>query len=444
MTPRHKDLGNPLYVAWLENLRMHEGRDSRGMDLANLLRMLTWAYENAPGYRALYDEAGMSPGDLRSVDDLRRFPSVDKTMIRSDLEAFSVPLRGRTRTATGGSTGVPFEFYRDPATFSRELASKAHQYHRVGWQEGDRQLVLRGLVIESPDHVEFVPEFNELRCSSYHLTPTWMEYYYRRALAYRPEWVRCYPSSGYVFARWLKETDREFPPLKGVLCASENLYDFQKQVLDEVFGGRIFSHYGHYECAVLAGYCEHADTYHVLPQYGYAELVDGRGRPVTTPGQVGEIVATSFINHATPFVRYRTEDLALYAGDRCPACGRQHQIWKRVEGRLQEIVVTASGRPLSMSMLNMHDSTYDGIRQFRFRQTTPGELIFEYVPQDGHDGAAGRIERRFAAKLGDDMRLIARAVERIPLTRRGKHRLLVQELDTGYDHPLLSEPLRLT
>src|SRR6185295_20155978 len=92
------------------------------------------------------------------------------------------------------------------------------------------------------------------------------------ACAYKPRWLRCYPSSGHLFAQFLEETGRPFPPLEGILCASENLYESQKALMSRVFGTRVFSHYGHYELAVLAGFCEHRDTYHVLPQYGYAEL----------------------------------------------------------------------------------------------------------------------------------------------------------------------------
>ena len=84
------------------------------------------------------------------------------------------------------------------------------------------------------------------------------------------------------------------------------------------FSTRVFSHYGHYELAVLAGFCEKEDTYHVLPQYGYAELLDSNGKPVTQPGGMGEIVATSFIMHATPIIRYRTRDYAVLKGWQCP------------------------------------------------------------------------------------------------------------------------------
>jgi len=242
-----------------------------------------------------------------------------------------VLMKGRTYVTTGGSTGIPTGMYRDPLAFPKELASKAHQYYRVGWKEGDRQIVFRGLKIDTDDHIIFVPEFNELRCSSYHLTPEWMEVYRKKAWQYKPEWIRCYPSSGYIFAKFLKETGRAFPNIKGMLCASENLYDFQKDLFKEVFKCRVFSHYGHYEQAVLAGFCEYEDTYHVLPQYGYAELLDKEGNTVTTPGKVGEIVATSFIMHATPFIRYETQDLAILKSFTCSSCGRPYQIREKMK-----------------------------------------------------------------------------------------------------------------
>ena len=443
----HKDLQNEHYLNWLRFLRESEGWSREQIadyQLSELKRIVKHAYENTRAYRALYDDAGVTPESVRTLDDLRKFPFVEKEMIRDDLEGFSADVEGRYYITTGGSTGVPCGMYRDPIAFAKELASKAYQYYRVGWKEGDRQLVLRGLRIPTKDHMEFAPDFNELRCSSYHLVPEWMEAYRKRALGYKPEWIRCYPSSGYVFARFLEETGRHFPPIKGILCASEHLYDFQKNLLSKVFDARVFSHYGHYEMAVLAGFCEYEDTYHVLPQYGHAELIGKDGQPVTEPGQSGEVVATSFIMPATPFVRYRTQDLALLKGLSCSSCGRPYQVWERIEGRLQEFIVTSTGRYISTSMLNMHDETYDHIKQFQLYQKEPGKVVFRFIPKEScSEQVVQDMKARFLPKLGDDVELKMERVEDITLTPRGKHRLLVQEMKLKYDDPSLMEPLRI-
>lgn len=426
----HRDLQNPLYVEWRQFLRASDGWDSDQIEeyqTNELRRIVQRAIRETPGYARLYAEHGVD-GEIRSLGDLRRLPFMTKEYLRERLPDFTALAPGSEYITTGGSTGIPFGFYRDAEAFARELASKAHQYSRVGWSEGDKQMVLRGLVVNGQDRIEVVEDMCELRCSSYFLTDEYMERYRIRALSYRPLWLKCYPSSGYMFAKFLERTGREFPPIKGVLAASENLYDYQRDVLNRIFKARTFSHYGQYEQTALAGFCEGSDTYHVLPQYGYAELLRGE-LPVTQPGEAGEIVATSFTMRATPFIRYRTGDWAVLQGWGCPSCARPYQVWSRIEGREQELAVTAGGRYISMTAINMHDGIFDHVLQFQFRQSRIGDITFKYVPKPTcTPEIVDQMRFRLSIKFGDDMRISMEAVESIQPTRRGKHTFLVQEL----------------
>lgn len=445
----HKDLTNADYVSWRDFLRESDNwqvDDVRSYELSEIRRITDFAYRNTKGYQLRFDECGVNPAEIHSIDDFRKLPFLTKEMIRDDLEHFSADLPNRHYVTTGGSTGIPTGLYRDSVAFAKELASKAHQYYRVGWREGDKQIVFRGLQIKSEDGTEFFPEYNELRCSTYQFGTKKMETYRQQAIEYQPEWIRCYPSSGYVFATYLKDSGLPFPKVKGLLCSSEQLYDFQRELFAEVFGAdtRIFVHYGHYEMAALAGFCEFTDDYHVLPQYGFVELLDKDDRQITTPGGVGEIVATSFITHATPFVRYRTQDLAVFKGFGCEKCGRPYQIWERIEGRLQELIVTGNGRLISTSMLNMHDETYDHLKQFQFHQREPQSLIFRFVPKAScNENVLNEVKAGLQSKLGDDIQLILEPVSEIPVTKRGKHRLLIQELELKFDHPALTRAISL-
>jgi phenylacetate-CoA ligase len=433
----HTDLRNKYYLDWIQFLENSENWNREQIEeyqFAQLKRIIKHGYQNTDGYRKLYDAVGISPDSIKTISDIQKLPFVHRGMIGENIDAYSAKVRNRVYVTTGGSTGIPIGFYRTKIAFSKELASKAFQYYRIGWKEGDRQIVLRGLVVNRIKHMQYYPTFNELRCSSYHLVPEIMEIYRKKALDYKPEWLKCYPSSGYIFAKFLKETQRPFPQLKGILCASENLYDYQRDLLTNVFGARVFSHYGHYEMAALAGFCEHNDMYHVLPQYGYAELIDRDGKPVQKSGQTGEIIATSFIMDATPFIRYRTGDLAVLDGWGCSSCGRPYQIWRKIEGRLQEFIVTNGGRYISMTAINMHDNVFDHIKQFQFYQEKKGQVIFRYIPKDSCNGdIVSDMERRLRLKLGTDIELNMTPIEDIPLTKRGKHRFLIQKvkLDIG-------------
>jgi phenylacetate-CoA ligase len=145
--------------------------------------------------------------------------------------------------------------------------------------------------------------------------------------------------------------------------------------------------------------------------------------------------------YATPFIRYRTEDFAVLKGWGCASCGRPYQIWDRIEGRLQEFVLTGTGRAVSMTAINMHDAVFDFFNQFQFHQTERGKVTMRYIPKPGCCHAVLEdVRRRLMTKFGPDMELTFVAVAEIPLTRRGKHRFLIQELPIGF-HDVGQQPV---
>src|SRR5262249_50410870 len=139
----------------------------------------------------------------------------------------------------------------------------------------------------------------------------------------------------------------------------------------------------------------------VWPTYGYFELLDEHNQPVTTPGQRGEIVGTGFINTIMPFIRYRTGDFATYVAPRCEACGREHVVIRDIRGhRTQEMLVADDGALISWTAINMHDNTFDCVRQFQFSQSQRGQATLRVVAGTGFGEAAlQRIRRNLEGKL---------------------------------------------
>ena len=86
---------------------------------------------------------------------------------------------------------------------------------------------------------------------------------------------------------------------KAIMFGSEPLYGFQKELINEVFKTKLCYWYGHTEKSILAGNCEFDDRFHVYPQYGITEIING------------EMIGTSFWNYATPFIRYKTTEILL-------------------------------------------------------------------------------------------------------------------------------------
>jgi phenylacetate-CoA ligase len=204
----------------------------------------------------------------------------------------------------------------------------------------------------------------------------------------------------------------------------------QRALIERAFGARLFSSYGHSEKLVLAAECEASTDYHVWPTYGYFELLDPQGRPVTSPGERGEITGTGFINQVVPFIRYRTGDFATLAGQGCRACGRDHVLVRDVQGRWPAgCLVARDGSTITMTALNVHDDTFDRVRQYQFGQDEAGRAELRVVPGAGFTREDGRrMIAGLARKLEGRVTLTLRLVDEIKPTARGKHIIVDQRL----------------
>ncbi|PKL55147.1 MAG: CoF synthetase, partial [Methanomicrobiales archaeon HGW-Methanomicrobiales-6] len=189
-----------------------------------------------------------------------------------------------------------------------------------------------------------------------------------------------------------------------------------------------FSWYGNSEQTVLAGECEESTRYHIFPEYGVVELIGRDGRPVEGPGAMGEVVATSLTNFICPLIRYRTMDLATAAEGVC-TCGRNYPLLERVEGRVQDFIVTGKGEFLPGIAMNIDTDAFDNVKQFQFYQEKVGEVVLNIVRKSAfsqHD--AEYLYREVSRSCGDDVTITIRYVDNIPLTARGKYRYFVQDL----------------
>jgi phenylacetate-CoA ligase len=406
--------------------------------VAHLRRICRWAERKSPFYRRAFAEAGFSVNELRSPEDLRNLPFIDKDTLRGHLEEMcAVPTTapGVDRVSTGGTSGVPLTFYIGAERSGIEYAHLVHAWRRAGYTPRTAQAVLRGRAV-APETHEFHHEFDPILrrhyYSSFHMTDANLRHYWNHMATIGPCFLHVYPSS---LDRLVRFVERSAAPavrnVLGILAGSEIVYEGQRERAERVLGVRYFSWYGHSEKLVFAAECEHTHDYHVYPTYGFLELLDEDGRPVATPGQRGEIVGTGFINTVVPFIRYRTGDFATYVGDRCEGCGRRQIILRDIRGhRTQEMLVGRDGGLIPWTALNMHDDTFNHVRRFQFVQSEPGRATLRVIPTpEFNDADRQRIHRNLDRKLSGNLSVVIETCDHIPLTRMGKATYVDQRID---------------
>ncbi len=386
-------------------------------------------------YQQRFSKAGFRPELLKSAEDLRECPLLTKQDLLQNREAMvssAVPKKQRLYITTGGSTGVPVGFYlQKGVSRPKEHAFLEAQWKRGGYFHGARLVVIRGHVTSGKaggNISSYDATRNWLMLSSYHLTEERLPEYLSVIERFKPDLLHAYPSAALQLAEFLERAGQSWrAPLRGLLAGSERLTIPQKRLLERVFKCRVYRWYGHSERVVLAGEGRKSDLFYFWPTYGFVEF--------GPPNEDGlcEVIGTSFHNLAMPLIRYRTGDYVRLADPRTD--GELEFPWpavSAVDGREQEFLVSASGRRISLTAFNMHDSIFDDLYAVQFFQEERGRAEFRFVP--GPNFSATRlpqIEAGIRRKLGDDFAVTLREVKETEKTSRGKHRWIVSKVLLG-------------
>lgn len=391
--------------------------------------LLKHAYDHVPYYRKLFDAHGISPTSIRSFDDFHQLPLLNKETVQAhgnELKATNYPPHAFEETNTGGSTGFALRFYVEKGVwFAKHLAYLTILLERAGCKVTDKSVQLIGR--EKP--WEYRPFSRTLVLSSYQMTDENLPVYIKKITRLQPHYFIGYPSAITLLATHLKRLSVELKGIQAIFCFGETIYDWQREFLETYFQCRVHGQYGHREQCVLAGTCEKANCYHVFPDYGYVELIDRNGEPITKEGDSGEIVATGFHTGIFPFIRYKTGDIATYSSRHCE-CGRHFPLFKSIEGRVQDFMVSRTHRlvPL-MGVLQLISKSSAHMKEYQLYQEKEGELILHIVQKEGFSEDDVRmIQENVHKRLGDEFSVSVVSVDAIPRTSRGKYQFLVQKL----------------
>jgi phenylacetate-CoA ligase len=171
----------------------------------------------------------------------------------------------------------------------------------------------------------------------------------------------------------------------------------------------------------MAGTCE-AGTQHLEVDYGFAEYLDcGDGS--------AELVGTGFYNRVMPLIRYRIGDRVVLKDqpERC-ACGRSMPIVERVEGRLDDYLITLDGRQVRFAY------AFKGVTnvvEAQIIQSKVGEITVVVVPAEKFSQLDRvKIIRNARERLGEDTQVDIQIVGGIPRGPNGKFRAVVCNLQS--------------
>jgi len=329
-----------------------------------LSRALAHAYEGSPFFRARFESAGLTPRDVRGVEDLRRLPFTTKEELR-DAYPFgwaAVPLERVARIhASSGTTGKRTVAYYTAGDLEDWTEAFARCYRLAGVGPGDRVQVTPGYGLWTAG-VSFQAGAERAGAMAVPVGPGNVDL----QLELMRDLQTTVLTATSSFALLLGE-EVERRGLRGELAlrvgvfGSERWGAAMRRRIDALLGLESFDIYGLTELygpGMGIDCHEHAGI-HYWDDYFVVELIDPDTGAPAEPGAVGEIVLTTLRKEAMPLLRYRTRDLTRLLPEPCP-CGSPYPRFERLIGRSDDMV-KVRGVALYPSQVDVLLSRLEGV-----------------------------------------------------------------------------------
>ncbi len=401
-----------------------------------LARTVTWAAATVPYYRELFRREGIDPASIRGLDDLPRIPTLDKETLRArgaELRSEAVRDREIILSHSSGSTGTALTLYHTRSALGWEYAVIWRQRGWFGFQLGERFAAFGGQTVvpagqQGPPFWRYDPVRRRMLLSLYHMAPANLKDYAAELARPGYRFWQGYPSSIALVCEHLLDAGVELGDAAPgvVFTSSETLLDFHRERIAQATGAVVADRYGNSEFSVSALQCPEG-SYHVDTEFGAVEI---DAHEETDDWVRGEVIATGFANPAMPLLRQRTGDVAtLRKRGSCP-CGRARPLLERIDGRIEDYVVTPDGRRVGRMDHIFKDALE--VKEAQIYQPSVDRLVVRLVPRAGFGSAAReRLEREFRVRLGDQIVIDYETTDAIPRLPNGKFRAVVSDVESG-------------
>ncbi len=311
---------------------------------ARLIKMIDSAYQNVPFYRMRLDEAGISPSDIHSIDDLYKLPFTVKNDLRDNYPygLFAVEPRELVRVhASSGTTGkqtvVGYTAYDIDVwaqcaarAISAAGGTKDDFIHvsygyglftgGLGLHYGAEKLGATAIPVSSGNtkrQVQILQDFGS-------------------------DFLCCTPS----YAMFIGETVRDMGidpktlKLRGGIFGAEPWTDNMRREIEKLLDIKAYDIYGLSEITGpgVSYDCECQNGLHICEDYFYPEVIDPDTGALLPDGEYGELVFTCIGKEALPLIRYRTRDICALNREPC-SCGRTFVRMTKPHGRSDDMLI---------------------------------------------------------------------------------------------------------
>jgi len=408
-----------IFKYFLDELLRLDGKEAEKKAEELLCSFINYARRNTEFYRS----------KSLVACDIKSFPIIDKDIVIKNYKSI-ISQRPFIYLKSSGTTGQPIRVPYSRSCYQKEYAF--WWYHRSFGKikMGDRVATFAGHKVAEinrnrPPFWVYNPVDNQMIFSSYHMSFVNMKYYVAQLNKFKPHLIHGYPSSIYLIAYYILDNNirLSFRP-KMIIAASETTLAWQRKVIEDAFKCKLFIWYGNTEGCGHITECEYG-TLHIQSLHSYVRIIKNDGKEARE-GEGGRIVATNFNNYCFPLINYDTKDIVVLSRNKVCKCGRGGRIVDRIEGRIEDYIVTPDNRLVGRLDHLFKNAKF--VKNAQLEQYNKNQLIIRIEKEKGYDSEIEKsILKEARMRLGDKIEIVFDYAE-IDKDKNGKFRFIKQHI----------------
>ncbi|WP_424357049.1 phenylacetate--CoA ligase family protein [Methanocella sp. MCL-LM] len=328
---------------WDSRIERAPLEELRELQLRKLKSLVDNVYRNSAFYRQRFDEAGVKPEMIKSLDDIVKLPFTYKKDLRDNYptKMFSAPLSQVVRYhASSGTTGKPTVVGYTRGDIECWSTSLARAFTSCGLGHGDVLIVSYGYGLFTGGlgaHYgaeEVGASVIPMGVGNTQRQIELMQDLHATAIACTPSYLLHMNETAKSMGISIKkDTD-----LRMAFLGAEPWSLETRGRIEKALGIKAYDIYGTSELSgPLFTECKCQDGIHVWADHFLLEVIDKNGDPVPE-GKKGELVVTTLSKEALPLIRYRVGDTTILNNEVCE-CGRTHPRIMRIMGRTDDMLI---------------------------------------------------------------------------------------------------------
>lgn len=332
---------NQYYQKEIETMSLE---DMRALQSERLVKQVKHVWDNVPYYRSLMEEKGLTPEDIKGVDDLHKLPFLTKDDLRDQYPygLLATDLKNCVRIqSTSGTTGrrVVAFYTQEDVELWEECCARA--IVAAGGGPGDVCHVSYGYGLFTGG-----PGLNggshKVGCLTLPMSSGNTERQLQFMMDLGSTILCCTPSYAAYLGESLKEAGYkpEDNTLKAGIFGAEPWTEEMRRDIEKSLGIKAYDIYGLTETSGpgVSFECKEQSGMHINEDHFIAEIIDPDTGEVLPEGEKGELVFTSITKEAFPLIRYRTRDITVLSREKC-SCGRTLVKMKKPMGRSDDMLI---------------------------------------------------------------------------------------------------------